>query len=120
MADDTYLNLTSDSGFISGAASAFPQYAVNSPSAAGGFNWGGLVTSVANTGLSIAKDVYGGPRPGTYIRTPQGGIYYRSADGSTPGIMPTDLPSTFGSSGLLMWGVLGLGAVLIISKFAGK
>lgn len=114
MADDSFLNLDYSSGFPSTSVTSTPVF---SPSGSGGFNWGGLVTNVANTGLQIAKDVYGGPRPGTYIKTPQGGVYYRAGEG---GVMPTDIPSTFGSSGLLMWGLLGLGAVLIVSKFAGK
>jgi hypothetical protein len=119
-ADDTYLNFDTSQGYVTDVASAIPMFQVASPggapSATPGFNWGGIVTSIANTGLSIAKDVYGGPQPGTYIRTPQGGIYYRAASGTSPSVMPTDLGATFGSSGLLMWGILGLGAVLIISK----
>ena len=83
-----------------------------------GINWGGMLNTGVNTGLSILKDIYGGPQPGTYIRTPQGGIYERLPEGSLQTQFST-FPTSGGSS-ILVWGALGIGVLFIVSKMGSK
>ena len=77
-----------------------------------------LLTSGVDTGLSILKDIYGGPQPGTYIRTPQGGIYERLPEGATFGTsgFDTTMLSGSGGSSLLLWGALGIGILMLASR----
>lgn len=80
-----------------------------------------LLTSGVDTGLSILKDIYGGPQPGTYIRTPQGGIYERLPENTTFATSGFDLTGATGSSSsLLLWGALGIGVLMLASRGKGS
>lgn len=82
--------------------------------------WQNILSVGANTGFSVLRDQFGGPRPGTYVTTPQGTIY-RMPEGAA-NLSTVNLPG-IGSGGagtLLFWGAIGLIAVLAVAKGVGS
>ena len=85
-----------------------------SVSGGGGIDWGSIIQGGANTGFSILKDVFGGPRPGQYTSTSgRAGttVNYRlPPGGATASFLP---PLTVGEGGgdLFTWLLIG-GAVV--------
>lgn len=95
---------------------------VNVNPTGGGNWWEGVLAAGAGTGFSILKDVFGGPRPGTYIQSREGMIY-RMPEGQT-GLNLSSMPPGFGIGGgmgtVLFWGALGLISLVVVSKVAAK
>lgn len=94
--------------------------------AGGGLNLTSVLVNGINTGIQatsrILESRYGGVQPGTYQRTPEGGVTYRLPSGGT-NVGITTLPD-FGAGGStitwLLIGVAGFGLMLMLTRSRGK
>lgn len=83
-----------------------------------GVNWGNILTQGAGTGFSILRDMFGGPRPGTYVSTGPGGqsvVYRMPTDGQGFSLPNIGSPNT---GSLLVWGAVILGGVLLVKSMS--
>lgn len=98
---------------------------MSTPSIASGSGsnyWGNWFGKVTDTGLSVFKDIYGGVQPGTFVKTPQGGIIERLPSNS-PSATLTSFPSIgtgMNIGDIILWGGLGLLGLFVASRIGGK
>lgn len=124
--DDTIVDLSQFSNPIGDALPSAPvTIPINLPvngTGTGGFNAGQSLTLGINTGLSILKDIFGGPQPGTYIRQADGSIVYRMSDSNTGAaqILPGGGFSTIGGPNLTTMLLIGGGVLLLLAMSGGK
>lgn len=86
------------------------------------YSWKDVFQQGAMTGFGILRDVFGGPRPGTYITSGPYGSSYQRLPQNAPsasfnlGLSPPNMGGGLGIGTLLLIG----GGVLLISKLASK
>jgi len=85
-----------------------------------GYSWNDVFKQGAGVGFSVFKDIFGGPRPGTYITSGPGGSSYQRLSSNSPsasfnlGLSPPGMGSGIGS--LLVLGLVGIVVVKMINK----
>jgi len=88
----------------------------------GAVGWGNILNRAVDSSLDVFEARYGGPRPGLYSQTgPDGSsVVFRQQPGASSFSFPTSQISPAAGGDLLLYGAIGIAALVAVSMLGGR